>query len=154
MTDEPDADRARELGLALRALLQAGREMNSALAGRLDVGVTELQAMDHLLVRADLGPAQLANLLGIRSASGSALVDRLEAAGHLRRVRTSKDRRRVSLEVSGPAKDDVRRAMQPLLDELADVADRLEPDQADLVLGYLRDVAEVLRRFAAGGVRD
>ena len=41
--------------------------------------------------------------LGLTSASTTSLIDRLEAAGHVRRVRTARDRRKVEVQVTDEA---------------------------------------------------
>ncbi len=69
---------AREIGLAVRALVLTDREMQTALARRLGVGLTDVRAMEELVASPDvLGPVELGNRLGIRSASATVLVDRL-----------------------------------------------------------------------------
>jgi DNA-binding MarR family transcriptional regulator len=141
----------REIGLALRELMQAGRMMTGALARRLGVGVTDLQAMDQLLSEPQpVGPARLGEVLGISSAAATVLVDRLEAAGHLRRHRVDTDRRRVNLDVTESAKSRVRTEMQPMLTNLADLCGQLDPDEARVVLDFLRRATVVIHEYAQG----
>jgi len=68
---------------------------------------TDLRALIHLLDAARAGtaatPGWLGTQLGLNSASVTALVDRLERAGHVRRERDSRDRRRVLLAVEDKA---------------------------------------------------
>jgi len=68
---------------------------------------TDLRALIHLLDAARAGtaatPGWLGEQLGLNSASVTALVDRLERAGHVRRERDSRDRRRVLLTVEDRA---------------------------------------------------
>lgn len=66
---------------------------------------TDLRALIHLLDAGRAGiaatPGWLGEQLGLNSASVTALIDRLERLGHIRRTRDSRDRRRVLLDV-GP----------------------------------------------------
>jgi DNA-binding MarR family transcriptional regulator len=68
---------------------------------------TDLRALIHLLDAARSGtpatPGWLGGKLGLNSASVTGLVDRLEHAGHVRRVRDPGDRRRVRLVVEDRA---------------------------------------------------
>jgi DNA-binding MarR family transcriptional regulator len=68
---------------------------------------TDLRALIHLLDADRAGitatPGWLGAQLGINSASVTALVDRLERRGHIRRVRDTADRRRVLLSVEDDA---------------------------------------------------
>ena len=92
------AANASEPARALRMVQQASVEANQELARRLGIGITDIAALEHLSSAAQpLGPVELGHRLGIRSASATALVDRLEQSGHLRREARPDDRRRVAL---------------------------------------------------------
>lgn len=75
-------------------------------AATVAVHETDLQALE-LLTRAEApaGVGELGAWLGLSSGSVTALVDRLERAGHVERVRDHPDRRRVSLRVTDAAHD-------------------------------------------------
>ena len=101
-----EANRA-ELALLLRRLtieLDAVGERFAQLHG---LGRTDVRALVAIMDAARCGAALTAGALGaavdLSSASVTALVDRLERAGHVRRVRDSADRRRVVLEMSDSA---------------------------------------------------
>lgn len=145
-----DERTAGEIGLALRRVLQVGREMQTALAHRLGVRLTDVQAVDHV-VSADhpVGTVELANRLGIRSASAAVLVDRLVTAGHLTRSAHPSDRRRVTLEATDEARQRVREALTPLLKDIAAITADLDDDQAATILEFLADVTTVMRAYAA-----
>jgi DNA-binding MarR family transcriptional regulator len=147
---QPDTtSQSWRLGAAVRSLLRAGRGMQSAMARHLGLGETDLAAMDELVTSpTPLGPVELGNRLGIRSASATVLVDRLEAAGHLSRHRHERDRRRVLLQASDSAIGEVGAMLAPLLVAMGRIADRLDPDSAELVLAFLRDVTAAMEQFA------
>ena len=127
MTDSLDPEVQAALGTALRVLLRAGREMHTAMAHHLGLGETDLAAMDQLVSSTTpLGPVELGYRLGIRSASSTVLVDRLEAAGHLRREPHPSDRRRVVLRASESARAEVRATLTPLLVAISDITARLD----------------------------
>ena len=143
-------EQAREIGLALRRMLQAGREMQSSMAHRIGVRVTDIQAIDQVVSAAEpLGPVELGDRLGIRSASATALVDRLVAAGHLVREPDDRDRRRIALHATDHARDEVRQALAPLLERVAEITGRLSPEQTDTVLAFLHEVSAAMRDYAA-----
>ena len=75
------------------------------------LGVTSHQATMLWLVRARPGLSlrELAQAEGISAPSMSAHVDRLEALGLIRRVRSSDDRRRVGLELTPEGRTTLRR---------------------------------------------
>jgi DNA-binding MarR family transcriptional regulator len=122
--------------------------MQGAMARYLGVGETDLAAMDEVVASpAPLGPVELGHRLGIRSASATVLVDRLEAAGHLRRNPHERDWRRVVLQPSESAIAEVGRMLAPMMVSMGQIADRLDPDEAELVLGFLRDVTAAMEEF-------
>ncbi|MCY1136459.1 MarR family transcriptional regulator [Actinoplanes sp. Pm04-4] len=142
--------RSSEVALAIRGLLQASGEATHSLADRLGVGITDALALDHLLSHRDgLGPTELGHRLGIRSASATTLVDRLEAAGHAERVPHPSDRRRQTVVATGHAYEEVLGALTPLLERVEAAAARLTPEQAEVTAGFLRDVTAAMRDYAA-----
>jgi DNA-binding MarR family transcriptional regulator len=146
--------RDERIGLALRRMLQAGREMQSAVARRMGVRLTDVQAVDHV-VSADepLGPVELGARLGIRSASATVLVDRLVAAGHLRRSPDPADRRRVVLHATDHARVEVHAALAPLLTEVDAIVSRLTPTEATTVHTFLDAVTTAMHAYADNGSR-
>jgi DNA-binding MarR family transcriptional regulator len=146
-------EQAREdVGTALRRLLQAGREMHTAMAHRLDLRMIDLQAIDHVVTAEEpLGPVELARRLGIRSASASVLVDRLVDAGHLARVPDPDDGRRTRLVATDHARHEARRALEPLLAELGALTDDLDAHAEAVVVDFLRRATAAMHRASAPG---
>jgi DNA-binding MarR family transcriptional regulator len=148
VTDDQGAGRA--INLAVHRMLQVSREMHGALARRLGVRVTDVQAVDHVVFSTEpLGPVELGNRLGIRSASATALVDRMVAAGHLERARDPRDGRRVALRATDQTREQVRRALGPLVDRVSAIAARMDDDQVRTVLEFLDEVTEAMHEYAA-----
>ena len=112
--------------------------------------MNDMTALEHLLQDGPFGPAELGNLLGMRSASATALVDRLEAVGHVERRAHPTDRRRLVVEPTSHAVAEVLGVIQPLVAGLDAAAEELSPDEQRVVLGYLNRVAGVLRDYGSG----
>lgn len=103
-----EVDPARqELALLLRRLTVELDAVGQRFAERHGLNRTDVRALVAVMDAARRGEALTAGRLGeaveLRSASVTALVDRLERVGHLRRVRDTRDRRRVTLEMSDEA---------------------------------------------------
>jgi DNA-binding MarR family transcriptional regulator len=151
---------SRDISLAVRRLLQAAREMQSAAARRLGLRITDVQAMD-LVTASDgrISPAELADRLGIRSASASALIDRMVAAGHMERLRLERngagsDRRRTQVHATPHARAEVRDTLRDVNEGFEQLADSLSPEEAATVLDFLLRATEILRSYAADGDVD
>ncbi|VVJ18851.1 Transcriptional regulator [Amycolatopsis camponoti] len=140
---------AFRVNLALRDLLALAHDVQLALARRLSLGATDVQALQHLAAGTPMGTVDLAHALKIRSASATVLVDRLEAAGHVRRDRHPSDGRRVTLVIADAARTEVRAALAPLVDAVTRLTAELEPGQAEVVAKFLGDTTEVVRAYAA-----
>src|SRR3954452_17017654 len=103
-----DAARARqELALLLRRLNVELDAVGQRFAEVHGLNRTDVRALVAIMDADRRGEALTAGRLGeavdLRSASVTALVDRLEKVGHVRRVRDPEDRRRVALEMSDSA---------------------------------------------------
>ena len=136
---------------ALRALQNAVADARAELAGRLAMHPTDLAAMEHVAA-ADgaLGPGELAERLGISPSAVTELVDRLERAGHLDRARDPADRRRVRLQPTPSALDQVLRELGALLSALDAVAGRFTADERRVVLRFLDEATAAYRTFGGG----
>ncbi|HZH20137.1 MAG TPA: MarR family transcriptional regulator [Geodermatophilus sp.] len=147
-----DADERQELVLLLRRLTVELDAVGQRFAGLHGLGRTDVRAMVAIMDAARRGEALTAGVLGqavdLSSASVTALVDRLERAGHVRRVRDADDRRRVALELSESAMaagaDFFGGLNRDLLAAMADYAD----DELTVVRRFLTQMAAVIERHA------
>ncbi|GAA2147231.1 MarR family winged helix-turn-helix transcriptional regulator [Kitasatospora kazusensis] len=131
---------------ALRQVLLANRDAEQALARHLGLGVNDVTAMEHLLGAPEgLGPMDIAQRLGIRSASATVLVDRLEEAGHVTRVPHRTDRRRTVVQPTQHARAEIVRALLPLVAAVEDAAAGLSETERSIVVHFLDRAAERIR---------
>src|SRR5919199_4288009 len=102
-----DAGAREELALLLRRLTVELDAVGQRFADLHGLGRTDVRALVAIMDAARGGSALTAGALGqaveLSSASVTALVDRLERAGHVQRVRDPADRRRVVLEMTESA---------------------------------------------------
>ncbi|GAB3196724.1 MarR family transcriptional regulator [Geodermatophilus arenarius] len=100
-----DGERA-EVPLLLRRLTVELDAVGQRFADRHGLGRTDVRAviaiMDAARAGEPLTAGGLGAAVGLSSASVTALVDRLERAGHVQRVRDPADRRRVVLQMTAP----------------------------------------------------
>ena len=139
---------APEVSWALREVNRAAAEVDLALARRLDLRVLDFAAMGHLMsAPTPLGPAELSVRLGISTGSATELVDRLEQAGHLKRHRDARDRRRVDLQPTESAVRDILGELGPLFTALDALADDFTPGQQEAITRYLRAAAQRMNTY-------
>ncbi|HYH33353.1 MAG TPA: MarR family transcriptional regulator [Pseudonocardia sp.] len=118
---------AAEPTWALWEVMRSATEAGHVLAERMGLPYNDVRALEVLTdSEAALGPVELGHRLGMRSASATELVDRLEAGGHVRRVRHPRDRRRVVVEVTEEGRSAVLSELGPLLARFDRVAGALD----------------------------
>ncbi|HEY9294426.1 MAG TPA: MarR family winged helix-turn-helix transcriptional regulator [Microlunatus sp.] len=147
------AEDSYELSLAVRTLLQAGRQMQSAAARQLGVRITDVQAMDLVTAAGNrISPTELADQLGIRTASVSALIDRLVDAGHLVRSPAPQNeagtsRRRTNVEATTHARNEVKKTLREVNDGFRALGTDLSHEDAVVVLDFLQRATDILRSY-------
>ncbi len=127
MTDEairrePGLADLDDTTLAVRALISASQDLTVRMARRMGVNVSDMTAILWLSEHGPVGGAELARRLGISTAATTVLVDRLERAGHVERVRDTVDRRRVTLTETAEARAAALRAWLPAIQEIDEVS--------------------------------
>ncbi|AUG80843.1 MarR family transcriptional regulator [Kitasatospora sp. MMS16-BH015] len=123
-----------------------------ALAGRFaqanGLHPTDLRALICLLDADRAGtaatPGYLGGQLGLNSAGTTALVDRLERLGHVRRERDTADRRRVLLSVTPEAVALGESFFGPVIRGLIDQAAAYSPAELAVVHRFLTETQKLL----------
>ena len=130
----------RELALLLRRLTVELDAVGQRFAELHGLNRTDVRALVAIMDAARGGQSLTAGRLGaavdLSSASVTALLDRLERVGHIRRTRDADDRRRVVLEMSDSA-----------MAAGAEHFGALQRDLAAAMEGYTDDELTVVRRF-------
>ncbi len=110
-------------------------------AERAGLRPTDLEALDILALTGPIPAGRLAALTGLSSGSVTALIDRLETAGCVRREPDPADRRRVIVQpLPWPAA--MAKAVQPLYEAMGvgfeELCRQYRNDELALILGFLR----------------
>ncbi|MFB2586610.1 MarR family winged helix-turn-helix transcriptional regulator [Herbiconiux liukaitaii] len=143
-----DSPTARERGVAVLEAMRSFRTAESAMRRRseasLGMGENDLVAMRYLLRAAEqgksVGPKELAQYLGITSASITVLLDRLEKQGHIHREPSPFDRRALIIVPTVPTDEVQAATLGDVRRELLDVVERLTPEEAATVVRFISDL--------------
>jgi DNA-binding MarR family transcriptional regulator len=153
-TGRPDVDR-QEVGLLLRRLNVELDAVGQRFAELHGLGRTDVRALVVLMDAARRGEALTAGALGaavdLSSASVTALLDRLERVGHVRRVRDAADRRRVVLEPSDTAMAAGGEFFGGLQRDLLQAMSHYSDDELDVVRRFLVEMTGVVERHRRPG---
>lgn len=125
----------------------------AAVARRMDLGLSEIAALEHLQGAGELTPGALGARLSLSSGAITALVDRLERAGYVERHAHPRDRRSSILR---PAPTGTERALvhlAPLAADMRGVADGFSDDEREVIGRYVRAVTAAIMRHGHEGGR-
>lgn len=141
----PPADARAELVRLLQRYAVEAVRLGRAFAVRHHMHPTDWSALLAVIhgdrVGRPLTPGELGERLGISSGATTAVLDRLERAGHVRRVRDDRDRRRMTLHRAESATALLRTFCEPL-DAAMDA----------IVVGYSVGELAVVQRFLGDAI--
>lgn len=136
---------------ALRRLTVESDRFVEELGQAYGLHRTDLSAL-ALVIDAgrSLSPGELAEQLHLSASATTALLDRLEAAGHIRRARSTTDRRRVELRPGPEVPEFGRRVFAPLRGELAEAWAGFTAEQREVIERFLTASIEATVRAKSG----
>jgi DNA-binding MarR family transcriptional regulator len=114
----------------------------------------EMLALLHLREQGPLAPTQLARLLDLSSGGATALVQRLERTGHVRRQPHPTDRRSTLIRLTEPAAERIETAREPLAEGLERAISRLLVSERPAIARFLTEVASLSERLTAGARQE
>lgn len=130
-----------ELVRLTQLLVAEGTKIVGAFAALHGLHHTDVEALTRVLVAQERGAPMtagaLAEELGLTSGAITAVVDRLERAGHVSRVRDAADRRKVLLQYSPEGRALADEFFAPLLQNSGAVMDQFTPEELEVVRRYL-----------------
>jgi DNA-binding MarR family transcriptional regulator len=135
----------------LRSLGAESQRLSEAFAQAQQLHPTDLRALlavMHAENRDDpLTPGRLGEQLGLSSGAVTAVIDRLEQAGHLSRSRDGSDRRVVHLHYDPKAMEVARQFFGPLGERSHAVMDCFSPDELSIVAKFLGAMVKAISDF-------
>jgi DNA-binding HxlR family transcriptional regulator len=143
------AERRQLEGEFLLALRRAGSVMQllgQMSAERIGINATDLNCLNIVALTGHLTAGELAAQTGLTTASITAVLDRLEEGGFVRRVRDPHDRRRVMVELSaGPGLSKVGSTFGPVVNAWRAAAAGYSDDELRLLLAFQSQLEEIIR---------
>ncbi|GAA2614833.1 MarR family transcriptional regulator [Paractinoplanes durhamensis] len=112
---------------------------------------TDARALVEILGAQDNGApltqSELSHRIGLTTGATSSLLNRLEAAGHIERVRNHADRRVVTLHATEGVDAMVDRFFDPLIDRMGAMMDGYPPELLDEFARFLGDVSRTMKGY-------
>ncbi|MFR0354751.1 MarR family winged helix-turn-helix transcriptional regulator [Streptomyces sediminimaris] len=152
-------DQVPPAGAGLHALAVQLRRMNGEInrlvhgfAGDQGLHATDVQALAAILdAEEPMTPKRLREHLGLTSGAVTACIDRLERAGHIRRVRENADRRVVHLYYAADARAAARTYFRPLAKAADAARSRFTEEELSVVLRFLAAMNDELAPLRSAG---
>lgn len=156
MNGDPDDELASLDGttLAVRELIGASRDLVVRMAKVMGMNANDMTALALLDEHGSMGAVELADRLGIRSASATVLVDRLERAGHVERSRDTTDRRRIALTATATARRASLDAWRPPILAIDEVCRALTEEEKAFARAFLARLRQAMDGSGRPGAPD
>ncbi|QCQ16533.1 MarR family winged helix-turn-helix transcriptional regulator [Microbacterium sp. RG1] len=139
--EESRKRRAVDLLQAFRVYRAAEVAMRRRTREAMSMGENDLLVLRYLLRARQrderVSPGELARYLGVSTASMTAMVDRLEKSGHVRRERHETDRRSIWVVPTVDSDEEVRRTLGDMHERMMDAVIEMSPDEMRVVMECL-----------------
>lgn len=127
----------RTLSDLIRKLCQAEETFSKELDKEFHVSLPQLKCLMALDECGPMAPSQLAPFVMANSSTVTGILDRLERKGMIRRSRTSRDRRMVSISITTAGKALLRNAPFPIQPNTLKVLERLSAQERESIIEAL-----------------
>lgn len=145
-SSRPDAraDRLARLGTALRAMVKWAEAARDRAARRGKLHPTDFGCIGYLhRAGRPVSPKQIIAHLGLSSGAGTALLDRLEQAGHIHRLSNPEDRRGVLIALDEEAAREPIALTQRVEQCFRQATDDLSDHDLDVIARFLERIAQL-----------
>jgi DNA-binding MarR family transcriptional regulator len=135
-------------GLAARLHQNAYDRFEDAAAEYFGVNRTAMRCMDVLERAGQLTAGEIARQTGLTSGAVTALLDRLERADYVRRLRDETDRRRILVELTDKARRGAAEVYGPFAELLSEY-DKYSDTELRFITSHIERGSELLLEHAA-----
>jgi DNA-binding MarR family transcriptional regulator len=133
---------------ACREFISAVDVLNQMIAERMGVNRTDHRVLEILNRRGPMTAGDLAHAAHLTTGAVTAVVDRLENVGFVRRVRDTDDRRRVLIERTPDSTRTAMRYYQPFMVATFDSMTKYSAKELETVRNFMRGAAELSEEYA------
>lgn len=123
----------------------------NAVADKIGISATEFESMDVISHNQPISAGHLANRCGLTTGAITGIVDRLERAGLVKRVRDPEDRRRVLLEPveNEEKKKRVRELYRPMSQAFHEIAEECTSEQLEFLVDIHNKMSDRVEKIIA-----
>ncbi|EMS97907.1 transcriptional regulator, MarR family protein [Agrobacterium tumefaciens str. Cherry 2E-2-2] len=121
--------------------------ISQSIAAKARMNTTDLECLDILQMQGQASAGELARSTGLTTGAVTALLDRLEKAGFIRRLPDPADRRRV---LAAPQPEKMRELFQmyaPLQEKMEALYGEYDEAQLQLIIGFMEKSCAISKDF-------
>lgn len=133
---------------ATREFTSAVDAVNQVVAEGMGVNRTDHRVLEVLNRKGAMTAGDLAAASHLTTGAVTAVVDRLEDVGFVRRVRDSEDRRRVLIERTPESTKSAMRYYGPFMNRSFELMSNYDADQLTAIRDFMREAAEITEKYA------
>lgn len=133
---------------ACREFTSAVDVVNQIVADRMGVNRTDHRVLEILNRKGAMTSGDLAQAAHLTTGAVTAVVDRLEDVGYVRRVRDTDDRRRVLIERTLESTRTAMRYYQPFMATTFESMTKYSAEELEVVRDFMRGAAELSEEYA------
>jgi DNA-binding MarR family transcriptional regulator len=137
-------DVIEEIVFQIRRLIQAEEYHTKALNKKYQVSAPQLNCLMALFKNGPLPPSKIARYILVESSTVTGIIDRLEQKGFVRRVRSSRDRRKIFIELTDSGRMLASYAPPPIQLKLHDGLKKLSHQNLETILEGLHMLTNLL----------
>jgi DNA-binding MarR family transcriptional regulator len=126
------------LMLAMRDVSGVSVLHSEAVAARLDVGSSDLECLDSIVMRGPLTAGELARATGLTTGAITGVIDRLDRAGFAKREHDPTDRRKVLVRALPAVERRIAPLFKPMEQAALSVLSTYDDKELALLLGFLQ----------------
>ncbi|WP_158502159.1 MarR family winged helix-turn-helix transcriptional regulator [Vitiosangium sp. GDMCC 1.1324] len=138
-----------EIGRGITEWQNEVQAFDEAFAERMGLNLTDVRCLGLLINRGAMSAGELAQASGLSPGAMTAAVDRWEKAGYARRVRSSEDRRSVSVEPTAKVRRASEELWGPLVVEGREVLRRYSAEELELIRDFVSQCVALQVRHTA-----
>jgi DNA-binding MarR family transcriptional regulator len=132
------------IGLAIMEMLKRAADLRDQAARKQSLHPTDFGCISYLYAQDEpISPKQIIARFGLTSGSGTALLDRLEQAGFVRRLPNPTDRRSVLIELNRDAAAEPIAQYHKMQTAFRQLTDGFSDEELDVVARFLERFAEL-----------
>jgi DNA-binding MarR family transcriptional regulator len=149
MSSEGREALVRDLDRELRNLVSRSVLFHQAVADRLGMSVLDLNCLGALVERGPMSAGRLSEENGVTTGAITGVIDRLEAAGFVRRDKDPKDRRRVIVTPLPNVEAQIFPLFEGIGSAIGQLCEKYGEEELGTVVEFIRGAAPITQEETA-----